>query len=383
MTSATVATLKHGDRLEILARRRAFLHVRTPGGAEGWTDERQLLAASDMQALQDLSHRAAKMPSQGQAFSFHEMTIHTLPVAHSPSFLTVAANEKVDVLTHMRTERKDVPRAPLIPAAPKKAKSARQGSGKQPKYPPPPMPKPPGPPPNWLDLSKTDLDEEAPPEETPENKVVPTDDWSLVRTSSGVSGWVLTRRLIMAIPDEVAQYAEGKRILSYLPLGSVMDGDQKKTVWLWTTTENGPQPQDFQSFRVFIWSLKRHRYETAFIARKVRGFSPVLLQEVEYDSQTRTRGSAATAKYPGFSVCLENDDGQRVRKQFALLGNIVRYAGEQPCEAPPPPLVTLDAPPPGSAPVAAPAVAPPVPTESFAERVRKRLRAMKKGLFGG
>src|SRR5579863_2797872 len=48
LESAAVATVKHGDRLEILHRRRKFLQVRTAGGAEGWTDERQLLAASDM-----------------------------------------------------------------------------------------------------------------------------------------------------------------------------------------------------------------------------------------------------------------------------------------------------------------------------------------------
>jgi len=45
LQSSTVTTVKHGDRLEILQSRRRFLRVRTPSGAEGWTDERQLLAA--------------------------------------------------------------------------------------------------------------------------------------------------------------------------------------------------------------------------------------------------------------------------------------------------------------------------------------------------
>ena len=51
LQSATVTTVKHGDRLEILQTRRRFLRVRTPSGVEGWTDERQLLAAEDMVAL--------------------------------------------------------------------------------------------------------------------------------------------------------------------------------------------------------------------------------------------------------------------------------------------------------------------------------------------
>ena len=60
--SSTVAVVRHGDRLEILQHRRSFLRVRAPNGAEGWTDERQLLAASDMAALKDLAAQAAKMP---------------------------------------------------------------------------------------------------------------------------------------------------------------------------------------------------------------------------------------------------------------------------------------------------------------------------------
>jgi hypothetical protein len=124
----------------------------------------------------------------------------------------------------------------------------------------------------------------------------------------------------MAIPDEVAQYAEGHRIVSYLPLGYVQDEDQKKPIWFWATVR-GRQPYDFDSFRVFNWNLRRHRYETAFIARNVQGYLPVLLNNVDY-----AIGKGSPEKYPGFSVCLEKEDGQRVRRDFALLGNIVRYA---------------------------------------------------------
>jgi hypothetical protein len=378
--SATVATVKHGERLEILQRRRLFMKVRAPNGAEGWTEDRQLLAAADMAALRQLGERAKQMPTQGQAFSFHEMTLHMLPSAQSPSFVTIAANDKVDVLAHMRTPRMDLPRRPLIPPAPKKAKVVKPTQTKPSKYPPVPMPKPPAPPPNWQDLSKTDMsEEEQATEEAPAPKVVATDDWSLVRIPSGQAGWVLTRRLVMAIPDEVAQYAEGKRIVSYFPLAMVADGEEKKAVWLWTTSLSGPQPYDFESFRVFVWNAHRHRYETAFIARNVHGFSPVLVHDVNYNPSERNRGTAG--KYPGFSVCLENDEGQRVRREFALLSNVVRYAGEQPCEAPGPPLAVLDQKAATPATVAPPTEAPsPAPSakEGLVDRVKDRL----KGLFG-
>ncbi len=384
MQSPTVATVKHGDRLEILQRRRLFLRVRAPNGAEGWTDARQLLAAADMAALKELSDRAAHMPAQGQAFSFREMTVHTLPAAQSPSFVAIQPSEKVDVLAHLRTERRDLPRTPLIPPAPKKAKTSKPSQVKAPKYPPPPMPKPPAPPPDWLDLSKTDLAPE-PTEEVPEAPApIPTDDWSLVRTAAGQSGWVLTRGMIMAIPDEVAQYAEGKRIVSYFPLGSVMDGGEKKPAWLWTTSASGPQPYDFDSFRVFIWSLRHHRYETAYIERNLRGYSPVLLRDVDFASTARSKGPAVTAKYPGFSVCMEDAAGQKLRREYALLGNVVRYAGEQACEPPPPPLVAMETTSGrGRAPAAQASPPPPAAGETFAQRFRRRLRAIAKGLFGG
>jgi hypothetical protein len=327
LDSKPVAVVKHGEKLEIVGRRRKFLRVRTESGAEGWTDERQLLAASDMAELKELSARAAKMPSQGVATTFHATNVHTQPSSGSPSFLRIKEGEKFDVVAEIVAERVEKPRTPLIPKQEKK-KAAPKKPKKEPKIPPPPLPKPPSPPPNWLDLSKTAREEDETPEEPP--KVIPTDYWSLVRVATGQSGWVLTRFVSMAIPDEVAQYAEGRRIVSYYPLGYTEDGDQKKAIWLWTTVR-GRQPFDFDSFRVFVWSLKRHRYETAYIDRNVEGYWPVLLNQVDY-----AMNKGAAAQYPGFSVCVEKSDGQKYRREYALLGNVVRFAGEQPCVLPPP-----------------------------------------------
>ena len=45
--------------------------------------------------------------------------------------------------------------------------------------------------------------------------------------------------------------------------------------WLWTTIAKGLQPYEFDSARVFVWSQRRHRYETAYIERKLKGYYPV------------------------------------------------------------------------------------------------------------
>ena len=372
LQSKTIATVKHGDRLEILGSRRRFLRVRTPGGAEGWTDERQLLASADMTSLKELAERAAKLPVQGVATAYGDLNVHTQPARQSPSFLQIKEKDKMEVLIHVATPRAgDAPRKPLIAPPPKKkAKAAEKRQAKKEKYPLPPMPKPPTPPPDWLDLSRPEPPDEAAPSEEPEPKrAAPTDEWSLIRTPAGQSGWVLTRRLVMMIPDEVAQYAEGHRIVSYFPLGEILDGDLTKNIWLWTTTTDSSQPWDFDSFRVFIWSLRHHRYETAHIERNLKGYAPVILKEVDFSKKSQA------AKYPGFSICMEKKDGQRYRREYALLSNVIRFAGEYPCEPPATPF-PLKAPAPLPSDSSAPA---PAPKESIGESLKRRWRALTGG----
>ena len=145
------------------------------------------------------------------------------------------------------------------------------------------------------------------------------DDWYLVRTRDGKAGWALARQISMSIPDEVAQYAEGHVITGYLSLGKV--GGTDKDNWLWTTTSTGSQGLDFYSFRVFTWSMKHSRYETAYIERNVRGRFPIELQ-------TSSGDDAA------FSVVLEDKDGQVYKKTYAFSGFRVKMvSGKFPIQA--------------------------------------------------
>lgn len=336
LESSTVAVVRHGEKLEIIGhRRRLFLRVRTARGLEGWTDARQLLSKEDMEELRQLSERARSMPSQGVAITHEELRVHTEPSRGSPSFSILKENDKMDVLAQTLAPRTDTAqRKSLIPPpAPKQAVAKKPK--KPPKYPPPPRPAAPRPPSNWLELSQRDAPPESEAEEEEEAPPAPPvamDYWSLVRLRSGDTGWVLTRRLFMAIPDEVARYAEGRRIVSYFALGEAEGGPSPKYNWLWTTTEGGPQPYDFDSFRVFTWNAKRQRYETAYIERNLKGFSPVLAKQVNYAAGGLRSSSASVS---GFSVCVEKADGKRYRREYAFLSTVVRFAGEGPCEAPP------------------------------------------------
>ncbi len=304
--SSVVGAVKHGDKLAIIEYKHRLVKVRNEQGLEGWTDLRQLLSPQQMDELHAMSSSAAHQQSQGQAGVFEALNMHTEPNRTSPSFAQIPENGKVDVLAHKLTPRvqhDDFFVAPPAKPAPKRKKPKKTATSTRVK--PPPLPDAPKPPDNWVALSVPKLPE--PPAPPPAPVVppapIPMEDWSLVRTHDGKVGWVLTRALSMAIPDEVAQYAEGHRITSYFPLTQVHDGDQVKNDWLWTTITKGDQPYEFDSFRVFVWSLRHHRYETAYIERNVVGHYPV---EVN------------SAADPSFSVVVEGDDGHWYRKTYAF-----------------------------------------------------------------
>lgn len=321
---------QHGDRLEILQTRRRFVKVRTPAGVEGWTDTRKLLTTAQMDDLKELANRAAKIPAMGRATVYDTLNMHAEPNRYSASFYQITPGMPVEVLTRRVTERTPPPPPePIIKKPPVVKKPKEKKEKKEPKIPPPPMPPAPPVPQNWMELSKSTLPDEPDDkndkgeESDQPKKPVILEDWTLVRAKDGKAGWVLSRMLQMSIPDEVAQYSEGARITSYFPLVEVDDGGEKKHHWLWTTAVKGGQPYDFDSFRVFIWNLKRHRYETSYIERGVQGFYPVQVEG------------------PKFTVLLKNSEGGYYTKTFQLEGYISRWLGNAEAKAPADPLAGL------------------------------------------
>jgi SH3-like domain-containing protein len=366
--SETVAALKHGEKVDILAVRRRFVKVRNMGGNEGWLDGRNLLSTHQMKQVRQTSEYARQLPSQGRATVEEALNAHTEPNRQAPSPFQIASGGSVDVVARtvapraayqpialllLNTPRPSPPRKPR-----KKTKAGKADPEPKPAHDPdvplPPMPAAPKPPDDWLELSRNVLPEARP--------VIRSDDWSLVRAPDGKAGWMLTRMLIMAIPDEVAQYAEGKRITSYFSLGEVKDEDQTKHHWLWTTASQSLQPHDYDGFRVFVYNTRRHRYETAYHENNIRGFYPVTTQPVEVTENRKT------FSVPGFSVITVDKEGKRWKRNFAFQGYRVRVTGKQPVEPPP---AMRSEPNPPTLTNATPALPPQV---SFLARLKRLLR---------
>jgi uncharacterized protein YgiM (DUF1202 family) len=330
--SSTVAVLQHGDHLAVVDVRRRFVKVRTDKGAEGWLDSRQLLSKDQMDEIRKASQQEMRLPSQGRATTFDILNVHIDPDRHSPPFAQIPAGGSVEVLAHKaipKSNPRETPPGPsFLKSAPKPVKRPRHPKQQKNLSPRPPMPPAPKPPENWMDLSaeridglsRTEADKlDAPKKSETETKPVILEDWTLVRTKDKKVGWVLSRNLYMAIPDDVAQYAEGQRISSYFDLGQVQDDEKGvRHHWLWTTSAKA-QPFDFDRFRVFIWNRRRHRYETSYRQKDLAGYFPV---EVEPAVTGDTR------RY--FSFILQDESGRYSKKRYAFDGTLVRLVSTEP-----------------------------------------------------
>lgn len=317
-----VATVKHGQKVIIVGKRRRFLKVRAPDGKTGWTDSRQLLKEEGIESLKRLAELAAKAPSFGTAMVYEPLNVHLQPNRQSPSFLQIHPNERVDVVDYELLERTPYVFPEILPPPPKVQPAPKKKKRDSNRVPPPEPPDPPALPPNWMELSRSaELEEEPPATEAVHHAAPVMEAWSLIRTKDGHAGWALTRLLTMAIPDDVAQYSERQRITSYAALGFVEDEGEKKGIWLWTTLSDTRAPYHFDGFRLFTYSLKRHRYETSYRERDVRGYLPI---------ETRPTANGIGS---GFSLLLETDSGL-VKRDYTFNGYRVQATGESPAKRP-------------------------------------------------
>ena len=122
------------------------------------------------------------------------------------------------------------------------------------------------------------------------------EDWWLVRDSENRVGWVLGRMVDLDVPLEMAQYAEGQRLVAFFVLNQVEDAgkegaDKKVSQYLCAVTEpHDGLPYDYDQIRVFTWNVRKHRYETAYREHGLNGVLPITVTSENFDKEGTLAG---------------------------------------------------------------------------------------------
>jgi len=272
-------TVRNGDRVQVLERERRFVRVRTDSGAEGWLEQRYLVSQEVYESFQKLASQEKDDPIQATGTTRNDTNLHVEPGRETEHLYLLEQGTKVSVLKRATAEKTLPGGLPRPASQNQKAESQSQGTAME--------------------------------------------DWWLIRDPQGHAGWVLERMVDLDVPLEIAQYAEGQRIVAFFVLDEVTDGDKKVAQYLVALTE----PKDGMSFdynqvRVFTWNVKRHRYETAYRER-LNGVLPVVVSHESFDKE---------GMLPVFVLRIEDDAGNVTERKYKLNTPIVRRVlapGEQ------------------------------------------------------
>jgi SH3-like domain-containing protein len=276
--------VKNGERVDVLDRDRRFVKVRTADGTTGWMEQRYLVSQEVFDQIQKLTADNQNDPVQARGATRNDTNLHVEPGRDTEHLYQISSGEKLSLLKRDTAEKAGAVAPP--------SRSAKPGSNPQNK------------------------DKKLP--------IAIIEDWWLVRDSHNRVGWVLARMIDLDVPLEVAQYAEGQRIVAFFVLNQVQDRDKKVAQYLTVLTEpKDGLPFDFNQIRVFTWNVKRHRYETAYRER-MEGVLPVTVSQETFEKE---------GLLPAFVIRVRDDSGNVTERKYKLNTPIVRRVlapGEQP-----------------------------------------------------
>lgn len=232
-----IATIRFGERLDVLQRFQNQVKIRTAQGVVGWVPERDLLSADLWQTLKDLEKKSEGMPVAARGHTKVLTNLHFGPGRDT---------------NRIRQLWKDVP-LDLLSRQPEQVNPAtREGSGQEPAAP------------------------------APEGK---KEDWWFVRAHSSdqgvLAGWLLSRFVELDVPQPLSDYGSSAamRIIAWSELNHVQGATGQQMPQYLLVGAQGAEGQacDFTTMRVYTWGKQKERYETAFVQSGLCGKLPIQL----------------------------------------------------------------------------------------------------------
>jgi SH3-like domain-containing protein len=271
--SNRIALVTNGEPLEVVEHGRRFLKTKTSKGEVGWIEDHMVIDQATHDQFTALAQQHAHDPVVATGVLRDDLYLHVKPGRDTDRFYLLPENEKLQLLIRASVPKPQPAQGVLAAAHP------ATGGGK---------------------TKKTAL---------PGDPPIPMEDWWLVRDSHGQTGWMLARRLDVDVPDEIAGYSEGQKIVGAYVLTKVYDPDSSlpdKLVPEYVSVTNPYKdglPYDFDQVRVFTWNVKKHRYETAYRQRNLEGYLPVTITQ-----NKNNQGQPL----PAFSISVATSDAVKV-----------------------------------------------------------------------
>jgi len=249
-TSRTLKVLDPGEKLEVLEHQDNWYRVRYGTEIQGWMEESTIVTNETKDRIQKLATASQNLEPQNTAVLKQDSNLRLEPSRSTSIIRKLDSGTKVEVL-----ERVTKP---------------RPGSDSH-------------------------------------------DIWIKIRPTPTEVGWVLVGSLEFNIPMEIAQYSEDYVYTAVKMINRVQDPLAGQINW-YIVGERKPSADpniDFQGIRVFTWNMKKHRYETAFRTKNMRGVYPLEIGQEGVN--------------PTFRVHVLADDGTtKIPREFVMYGVIVR-----------------------------------------------------------
>src|SRR6266436_8747197 len=239
---APIDTLHYGDRVDVMARRNDSVKVRTGSGAIGWVDARLLLEPALWQRSVKLLNVAKAMPVQARGRTKVQTNLRVEPGRTEPRLYQFGRGVPVEIVGRAVADWVQVTDEKDTSSEPQETKKE-----------------------DWFLVRGVAT---RPPGEVTAQAAAPTTTTRPGDQTIPIAGWIIARFVELDTPDAVREGMASANIrpLAWFELNRVNDPSGDKPQYL-VAGARGPEGQlcELTALRVYTWSTRKTRYETAFI----------------------------------------------------------------------------------------------------------------------